>query len=79
MINENVTEYGNFSDIKQSNIGGVDSDDEEEKSEIKDNNLKKFNFEGENIKNTIKTIYDGESIDNKVIDDIVSFSINESL
>ena len=79
MVNENVTEYGNSSYIKQSNIGGGDSDDEDEKSEIKDSNLKKSNFDGENIKNNIKTIYDGESIDNKVIDDIVSFSINESL
>ena len=80
MVNENVTEYGNYSDIKQSyNIGGGDSDDEDEKSEIKDCNTKKSLFDGENIKNTIKTIYEGESIDNKVIDDVVSFSINESL
>ena len=83
IVNENIIDFGKYSDIKKSFIEGYNPPEEEDDKndyKIKEEVIpKKSIFEGEIFKKTIKTIYKGKNIKEKVIDDFVKYSINENL
>ena len=83
IVNENIINFGKYSDIKKPFFAGYNQPEEEDEKnnfKIKEEVIpKKSIFDGENLKNTIKTIYNGKNIEDKVIDDFVKYSINENL
>ena len=83
IVNENVINFGKYSDIKKPFFTGYnqpEEEDEKNNSKIKEEAIpKKSIFDGENLRNTIKVIYNGKNIEDKVIDDFVKYSINENL
>jgi hypothetical protein len=83
IVNENIINFGKYSDIKKPFFAGNNqSEEEDEKNNynIKEEVIpKKSIFDGENLKKTIKAIYNGKNIEDKVIEDFVLYSINENL
>ena len=80
IVNENI--YGvekNFLIKNNSILGNASGEDEDEKNDIIKNDItqKKSIFECENLKNTVKAIYNDENQDLKIIDEFVTYSMNE--
>ena len=82
IVNENISDFGKYSEQKKFCFDGTGKEygeNEKEDNKKKENISKKSIFDGENLRNTMKAIYNDETMDNKIIDEFVAYSINENL